>query len=339
MADITVRDRVAQILGSLQEGVDNPLVRKRWAGEASSAVWKVFRFFLLAGLCFILLYPLIYMVSMAFRPWQEFADPVVVWVPRSYTLENFVFAVDLMDLPESFLVTLTIATVSSLLQIVSCALAGYGFARFSFKFRGVLFACVLFTIIVPPQTYIIPLYLQFRFFDFFGLGSVIGLVTGLDVSVNLLNTPMTFFLPAALGSGIRSGLFIYIFTQFFRGMPRELEDAAHIDGCGFSQTFVWVFVPNSVPAFLTVFFFSFVWYWNDYFFSSMFFSSINTMSTKLAQFGSAVIMLANDPTMNPFKFLVGEQAAALLTIGPVLIMYIFLQRHFTESVERTGIVG
>jgi multiple sugar transport system permease protein len=256
------------------------------------------------------------------------------------TLQNFAYALDLMDIPKSFLLSVSIAGLSSLLQIVSCAFAGYGFSRFTFKGRGLLFAGVLFTIIVPPQTYIIPLYLQYRFFDFFGIGRLIGLIVGRPLTVNLLNKTITFYLPAALGSGIRSGLFIYIFTQFFRGMPRELEDAAHIDGCGFFMTFVRIFVPNSVPAFLTVFLFSFVWYWNDYFFSSMFFSSLFTISTGLASIRSQWLTLGlTNPDANMFLFGVTQQAAALVAVGPVLIMYVLLQRHFTESIERTGIVG
>jgi multiple sugar transport system permease protein len=160
------------------------------------------------------------------------------------------------------------------------------------------------------------------------------------VSVNLLDTMWTFYLPAMLGTGIRSGLFIYIFRQFFRGMPKELEDAAGIDGCSHFGTFVRVMVPSAMPAFLTVFLFSFVWYWNDYFFSAMFFTSQYTISLRLAILPARLQQLEQWAHQgDPFRIVAQIQAGSLLAVGPVLVLYIVLQRYFTESIERTGIVG
>ena len=335
-----MKDNLEHKLIDIREHLKNPYTRKKVYGKFSSGSWSIFRALLLAGLCFIILYPLIYMLSMGIRSWEQFGDPLVIWVPSSITFENFYFALQLMEYNKSFFLTFSIAMISSLLQLISCSLAGYGFARFTFKGKNIFFGCVLFTIIVPPQTYIIPLYLQYRFFDFFGLGILAGIFAGKTLTINLLNNVITFYLPAILGRGIRSGLFIYIFTQFFRGMPRELEDAAHIDGCGFIQTYLQVFIPNSSPALLTVFLFSFVWYWNDYFFSSMFFSSLNTVSTGLTSIQSEWLTLEfSTPEANPFRFAVTTQAACVLAMAPVLILYIVLQRYFTESIERTGIVG
>ena len=117
-----------------------------------------------------------------------------------------------------------------------------------------------------------PLYLQYRNFDFLGLGTLIGWITGNYLTINLLNTPAPMMISAILGLGLRSGLFIYIFQQFFRGLPRELEDAAYIDGCSIPKTFVSVMLPNSRSAIVSCVLFSFVWYWNDYFMSSLYFS-------------------------------------------------------------------
>ena len=113
------------------------------------------------------------------------------------------------------------------LQTFVCGLAGYGFARFRFRGRNLLFGLLLFTIIVPPQTYISQLFRLFRFFKPLFLTPLLELFTGSSY-VNLINTPLPFILPALFGMGFRSGLFIYIYRQFFRGLPGDLEDAARI---------------------------------------------------------------------------------------------------------------
>jgi len=206
------------------------------------------------------------MLSTAFRPLDEGMDPSVVWIPKQFTMANITDVIKAMHYPLAIWHTVQIGVVSAILQIISCAIVGYGFARFKFKGRDALFFMVIFTILVPPQTIIIPSYLQFRYFDFFGLTKILNLFTDNPISVNLLNTGWTFYLPSILGVGIRSGLYIYVFRQFFRGMPKELEDAALIDGCGPVKTFLKVMAPNANSAFLTVFLFSIVWQWNDYFF-------------------------------------------------------------------------
>lgn len=310
--------------------------KKHALNKAVMILWKLFRFFLLFGLSFVLLYPLLYSLSVAFRPYDELFDPSVIWIPKHFTLYNIKDAFQAMDYVPSLLRTIELNVVSSLLEIVSCALAGYGFARFKFKGKGILFALMLFTVVVPSQTTIIPMYASFRYFDFFGLGKVISLFTGSDVSVNLIDTNWTFYIPSMLGVGLRAGLFIYIFRQFFRGLPKELEDAAYIDGCGPFSTFLRVMVPSSMQAFLTVFILSIVWHWNEYYLTSMFFLNKWTISTSLS---GMVNHVNSEGGLNPYGTVCQMQAGSLLAILPVLLLYIILQKYFTESIERTGIVG
>ena len=200
-------------------------VRRRVSGVAGF----IGRLLIFTGFSFIILYPLLYMLSVGFRQADDMADPMVIWIPKHLTLENIQDAFRLMDYPTSLRNSVTLGVVSSLLQILSCALVGYGFARFEFKGKRLLFALVLFTIIVPPQVIYAPTYLSYKSFDFFGLGQIGRLFTGEPFTVNILNTGFSLYLPALLGVGIRSGLFIYIFRQFYRGLPHELEDAAYID--------------------------------------------------------------------------------------------------------------
>jgi multiple sugar transport system permease protein len=301
-------------------------------------VWSVFRFFLLFGLAFVILYPVLHMLTVTFRIEEEMSHPAIVWIPRHYTLDNLKAAVIVMNYGKSVATTIMVSLISALLQMVSSALVGYGLARFQFRGRGIVFACVLFTILVPPQTVIIPTFLQFRFFDFFGLGTLIGLPFGRRLHINLLNNVFSFYLTAITGVGIRAGLCIYIFRQFFRGMPKELEDAAYIDGCNSLKTFMTVMAPNAGPAILTVMLFSVVWYWNDYFYSAMYFSALNTVATALAQIRFETMGVYNEEMSRMFVIIV-QQAGSLLLIAPILLLYIVLQRYFVESIERTGIVG
>lgn len=309
--------------------------KRHVANKSAIILWKLFRFFIIFGLSFVLLYPLLYTLSVAFRPYDELFDPSVIWVPKHFTLANIKDAFQAMDYIKSLLRTVQLNFVSSLMELVSCSLAGYGFARFKFKGKGILFAMMLFTIVVPSQTIIIPMYVSYRYFDFFGLGKIVSLITGNQFSINLIDSNWTFYIPSLLGVGLRAGLFIYIFRQFFRGLPRELEDAAYIDGCGPFSTFVRVMVPSSMQAFLTVFILSIVWHWNEYYLTSMFFLNKWTIATSLTGMTSRL----SDTQYNPYAFVTKMQAGCLLAILPILIMYIVLQKYFTESIERTGIVG
>lgn len=340
------RFKIIEKLDLLEIRISDNVKYKKYEGILSRQAWAILRLFLLCGLAFILLYPLMYMLSMAFRPVDEVFDPAVIWVPRNFTLENFTGVITSMDYFNSLLQTFKIGIVSSIFLIMSSCLTGYGFARFKFKGQKMFFGILVFSIIVPPQILLIPLYLQNAKFDFFLISRITGFVTkiltGTETSypaiTNILNTPFPFYLQAIFGNGIRSGLLIYIFRQFFAGMPRELEDAAYIDGAGPLKTFWKVMRPNANAAFLTVFLFSTVWYWNDYYYSSVFLSSAQTVSVRLSML-RAYLITSNAFQSDPYKYITQMQAGCLLTILPPLILYLIFQKYFTESIERTGIVG
>lgn len=316
-----------------------------WMGEhhfhkRSRWLWKLVRLALLIGLGYSLLYPLLFLASNAVKPVYQNYDPSVIWIPRSTTMKNFYDAIKVMAYWKSLNTTLLVSVASAILQIVSTVLVGYGFARFRFRFRGLLFALVILTIIVPPQTIAIPNYMLFRNFDLFGLLRLVPGLTGGKGFINLINSPFAFYLPAMLASGLKGGIFIFVFRQFFRGMPRELEDAAAIDGCSFFQTFLRVMLPNAGAAMLTVFLFSIVWYWNDFYAPSMLMSTNWTLSVALAAAKSNMNMLPEvGASMDMYLLTTRIQAACLMTIAPLLLLYVVAQRYFTESIERTGIVG
>ncbi len=297
-------------------------------------VWPFFRAVIIFGLSFVILYPILYMISTSLRPQVEMNDPSVMWIPKTIRLENFVEVWNAIDYPNTLWNTLVLNIVSSVLQVGTCALTGYGFARFKFKGKNFFFALVLLQIIVPVQIILIPQYSQFRYFDIFGLFNAL---TG--STLNLVDTNLSMYIPALMCNGIRAGLFIYLFRQFFRGLPKELEDAAYLDGCGPFKTFISVMIPNAASSFLTVFIFSIVWYWNDYYVSSMYFTKANTISLKIDGIGNIVSMYLTGEIGMASDFIVWMEAGCLLAITPIVIMYIFLQKYFTEGIARAGLAN
>lgn len=300
----------------------------------------LFRFLLIFGLAFIILYPIMYMLSVTFRPSEQLYDQSVIWIPKSLTLANLKFIWKHISYPKVAVRTLAISLLNTVLQCISCSLVGYGFARFKFKGRNILFMLVIFTLIIPPQATTMPLYFSYVKFDFFGIGKIIGLITGEPWYISLINTPFPMAISALFASGIRAGLFIYMYRQFYRGMPSELEEAAYIDGSGLFNTYVRIMLPNTGPILLVTFLFSIVWYWNDYLYSALFYNKAKPLSLILANLQNELVTIrVNAMALDQASRMVYTQAACLLYILPLLIMYIFLQKYFTESVVRAGIVG
>lgn len=307
------------------------------AKQTVKIVFTIFRGAFLFSLCLVLLYPLIIMLSISLREARELYDPTVVWIPKNFTLASYIKAFEVLDFSKVALRTFTYSSLGTILQLITCTLAGYGLSRFVFPGKKILFGLLIMTIIVPPQVVTIPSMVYFQNFDFFGLGHLVGLFTGSPLTKTLLNTPWAYFLPASLGAGIKSGLFIFIFLQFFRGLPEDLQNAAYIDGCGRLKTFFKIMLPLSGAAILTVILFSFVWYWNDSYFSIIYYDNLQTVSTVLQNVRNA--LNATHDNRNELELIPQIQSAAILSILPLLTMYVFLQRYFTESIERTGIVG
>lgn len=282
--------------------------------------WKLIRFILLIGICFILLYPLLYMISMTFRVSEDLYDPSVIWIPKSLTLDNLKKVIDVMEYPTALTNSLVLDVGASVIQLFSCAAVGYGFSRFDFKGKNILFGLLLFSIIIPPQVLTNPMYLMFK-------------------KYKLIDTVFAFYLPALFASGIRAGLYVFIFRQFFRGMPSELEDSAYVDGCGIYHTFFRIILPNAKAAIITVFLFSIVWYWNDFFYTSVYFSNTKTLTTALYNIRSELVTDSGVSITDPIAFNAQLQAGCLLVVTPLLAVFVVLQKYFTESLERTGIVG
>jgi len=299
-------------------------------------IWSVVRLFFMLEMAFIILYPIIYMLSMAFRDSADMWDLSIVWIPKNFTLENFKLVFDSLKFDVAFKNTVIISVVSTILQVIICAVTGYGFARFKFKGSNILFLVVIFTVIVPPQMINLPNYLLFSDFDIFG---ILGLIFGDSLKVNMLDSYSTMFILAVLGQGLRAGLFILIFRQYFKGIPVELEEAAMIDGCGYFKTFIKIMAPNAGGPILTTFLFSMVWYWNDYYTMSTFFTQIRTLSVNLSNIGLSLQNMMSSDAYNPYKVMTLKQAACIVCMLPIFILFAVLQKRFVRTMVSSGLVG
>ena len=312
-----------------------PFLNKHKLKEVGSNVAiSAFRYVLLIAISYIILYPLFAMISYSFQAKADIMDTCVTWVPKTGTLENYKVAWEALEYPTSLLNTVVVHLVSAFLEIFTCAIAAYGFARFKFKCRGLLFGIVLFTAIVPVQILVLPLFLNYQYFGFGYIVNLLNLIPGVDIPyISLIDSPLTFWLPSIFGVGLRSGLFIFIYRQFFMGLPKELEEASWIDGCNPLMTFFRVVIPSSGVVFLTVSIFAIIWHWNEYYQSVIYFTNAFPLSVMLSGIRSQQGMARDAFAAPPVS------AACLIFIAPVLIMYLFLQKKFIQSIDRVGIVG
>jgi multiple sugar transport system permease protein len=264
-------------------------------------------------------------------------DPTILWIPKTFTMSNVTDVIKAMDFWNTLGNTLVLNIGCSILQVLTCAITGYGFARFEFKGKKILFFVVIMMILVPSQIILIPQYMFFRYFNPFGIYYKI---TG--SYINFINTAVTMYFPALTANGIRAGLFIFLFRQSFRSLPKELEDAAYLDGCSPLRTFVQVMIPNAGSTFLTVFLLSVVWYWNDYYVSTSFFTDNRTIALMLKNLDANLTRIIFDNgnvQVNVRELIVWMEAGCLLSILPMLILYICLQKNFTEGIARSGLTG
>lgn len=316
---------------------------KGLGGQSSALATGLLRLVLFSALGFSLVFPVAIVLVTSLKGGSDWLDPTTVWLPKALTLENFRIAWEHMDYPRAFLNSLTVALAGTAGQVISCAAIGYGFARFAFPGRRIAFVLVILILVLPPHVMIVPLYDLARSFDVLWIGNLIKKLSGVDIRPNLLNTHWMLIIPGFFGSGLKAGIFIYMFRQFFRGMPRELEDAALIDGAGHAKTFLRVMLPNAVPVMIAVALLSIVWYWSDVFLPSIYLREVASYTLPLRLRMIDLVIGGDIPYREQLdledQYRSVVAAGVLMSMIPVLLLYLVAQRHFIESVERSGIVG
>jgi multiple sugar transport system permease protein len=288
--------------------------RQRRIDPHSSGYYRVRRrvngslfYLLLIVLALIDIIPIVWVLSTSFRTDANLFDPQQ-WIPHPFTFAHYtgLFSA-LPDIGVYIVNTLRIAVLSTIGRLLSCSLAGYAFARLRFPGKNILFLIILFTLMIPSQATLIPQYALFAY-------------------VHWINTPWPLIVPSFFGNAFAT----LFFRQFFAGLPRELEEAALIDGAGRWRIFFSIIVPSSRPAFLALGLLTFVGQWNGFFTPSVFLQTENQWV--LTQGLQSLIGLYNSQW--------GEIMAGVILMSlPMALLYILVQRYFVQGITFSGIKG
>lgn len=296
----------------------------------------LFTYSLLIIISFIIIFPFISKVSASFMSLEDMYDRTVNFIPRHPTTYMYQQVIKHLNYFKTAGNSLLLSLVCALPQTIICAMTGYALAKMKSKWSSVVMGLVLLTILVPPQVILVPLYLKFRFFDLFG---IIKLISG--SSLNLLdmgNGYIPFLILSFTGMAFKNGLFIFIFRQFYMGVPEELEEAAFMDGCRELKTFIRIIIPISIPTMITVFVFAFAWQMTDTFYTGIFMKAKDTLATSIFVMDLAGIT-SEAAGAGDFYQTAVLQTGVLMSILPLLIIYIFLQKWIIAGIERSGITG
>ena len=287
--------------------------------KTGSIAFSLLRFMFLFLIGYIVLYPLLYMISTAIKTEADFLDVSHQWIAMQFTWENFRVAFGALDFFNSLKKTFSIQVFSAIIEVFICSFVAYGFARFDFKAKKLASFILILSLLIPVQMYSLSLSVNYRM-------------------LNIFNTPLVYWLPSVFGVGIRSGMIIFIYQQFFIGLPKELEDAAYVDGAGPIKTFFRIALPSSSVVIVTVSVLSLIWHWNEYYLAELCFMdevrplsvAIGHLTARLAQIG----INSGHPL-----YTATVCAGCLLFVAIPLVFYMIIQRKFVRSIDRVGITG
>lgn len=280
-----------------------PISRKTW----QSVIWII----VMIAITALVLYPLAWMVLAAFKPTSEFGANQSFW-PQNPTIQNFftVFeGVGGVPLWRFFLNSFLLAVGAVIGTVFSASLAGYAFSRINFRGRGIFFAVMIGTLLLPFHVLIIPQYMLFR-----GLG--------------LVDT----FVPLLIGKFLATdAFFVFLVVQFIRGLPKDMDEAARIDGAGHGRIYFSIILPLIKPALVTASIFAFIWSWNDFLGPLLYLNSPDNYPLPLA------LRVFNDQTSSSDYG--ATVAVSVLALLPVLLFFIVFQRFLVDGVATQGLKG
>lgn len=306
-------------------------------------IWTIARLVFLIGISYVILQPFFSKIASSFMGRDDFVDVAVKYIAKYPTLDTYKAIVSDRYYVEALLNTLVLSAFCGLMQTFICTVVGYGFAKFKFKGSGILFLCVVFTMVVPHETLQLSMFMKFRYFDVLWIFKFLGgeVIEGLKIldfsSLNLNNSYWPLAVLSFTGLAFKNGLYIFMMRQFFRGVPDELEESAYIDGSGVFRTFFQIIIPLSTSMMITVFLFAFSWQWTDDFYTTVFFT---TESIKLMPdvIGVPKSLDTNYAGQNLYISAI-QNTCGLMIIAPLIVIYLFCQRYLIQGIERSGIVG
>jgi ABC-type glycerol-3-phosphate transport system permease component len=264
---------------------------------------------ILALFSLIMFYPVIWWVGASFKSMSELSLPTLF--PSKWIWENYTLGWN--ALPEYtftffYLNSFKLNVTTTLLTAISCSLVAFGFGRLNFPFKKMWFSLLLLTIMLPGQVTLIPQYTMFHSFGW-------------------VNTYLPFIVPSGLGNAF----FIFLLIQFIRGIPKELDESAKLDGCNWFGIYWRIVMPLTKPALVTVMIFSFLYGWEDYFGPLIYLNSVDNFTVPLA-----LRMFVDTQSATAWGQLL---AMSLLSITPQILVFFLAQRHFVEGIATTGLKG
>ena len=298
-----------------KSGCSSTLLRRK----ASAAIIYLARLLILTIVGYIVLYPFFYMLVTAIKDIDAMLDVEHIWIPVTYSLKSFKEIFELLNFGTALKQTFLVQILSAAIETFVCAFVAYGFARFKFKGKPICMFFLILSLLVPIQMYSLSMSVNYR-------------------NLHLFNTPFVYWLPSLLGVGIRSGMMIFIYQQFFVNLPKELEDAAYIDGAGPVRTYFSIALPSSSVVLVTVSVLSFVWHWNEYYLASLTLLSDSAPLAMVLSFLKVYLKQVGIYEGWP-EYASLVSAACLMYVIIPLILYMIFQRKFVRSIDRVGITG
>ena len=298
-----------------------------------TVVVKLFTYVLLIGISYVILFPFFAKISGSFMSRDDFVDVMVKLIPKYPTLDTYKAIISSNKYFEALFNTFILSVLCGLIQTFMCCVIGYGLAKFKFKGNKLVFLLVIFTMVIPHGTLRLSMFVNFRFFDIFG---IFKLITGNPL--NLMNTYWPLALLSFGGLAFKNGLYIFMMRQFFHGVPDELEESAYIDGSGVFRTFIQIILPLSVPMMITIFLFAFSWQWTDNFYTELFIPNNDKFILMPDVVAIPKTLNTEYAARNLYESAI-KNTCGLLILAPLLVMYVFLQRYLIGGIERSGIVG
>lgn len=263
------------------------------------------------GIAFIMLYPVLWMLGSSFKPGYMIFSEIGLW-PRQWVWGNYSSGwTGIQGQPFSIFLgnSLLVSAGAVLGNILSCSMAAYAFARLNFRFKSLAFALMLITIMLPHHVTLIPQYILFN-------------------QLNWINSFLPLIAPKWLAT---DAFFIFLIVQFIRGLPRELDEAATIDGCGPIQIYWRIIMPLSLPALITTTIFTFLWTWDDFFSQLIYLSDVTKFTVPL---GLRLFLDSSSQSDWGPMF-----AMSVLSLVPCFIIFIVCQKYFVDGIATSGIKG
>ena len=277
------------------------------ARQLRKRVFSVLAHGLLIGASIIMLYPLLWLLAASFKPENQIFSSGI-WPTLEWDIDAYFRGWN--GLRTSFSVfyinSFLIAGLSVVGNLVACSMAAYAFARLRFKGRNFWFAMMLGTLMLPGQVTLIPQYVLFR-------------------DLGWLNTILPLVVPKFLAV---DAFFIFLMVQFFRGIPRELDEAAMMDGCSPWRIFYKIMLPLSLPVLVTVAIFTFIWTWDDFFAPLIY---LNRMQDYTVMLGLRTFVDSTGESDYGGLF-----AMSVLSIVPIFLFFLFFQRLLIDGIATTG---